>query len=365
MPLLPRKKDDLPASRPSHGAWLFRDGIIVVITALVVFAVFTQMAWFTVRRDMGDRVLVEIRDGAPLIEISRSLNKAGVIRSAGKFTLVVRLLGLTENLQAGTYEFGPRLSELDVLLALRYGEVAGRVVTIPEGFRASQIAALLERKVNLDAGEFMELVHDPEVMRSFGISAPSLEGYLHPDTYRLRLDATPRDAVIMMVEETLRFMDAARVARAESLGMTVHEALTLASIVEAEALFDRERARISAVYHNRLSHGWRLEADPTVRYALGKYGRKLYFKDLETDSPYNTYRNPGLPPGPICNPGNASIVATLHPDADSDDFFFVANGDGTHTFTRTFSEHVKAKERARALQEARERGFSLDTGDDG
>ena len=365
MPLSFRKRDDMPRARRPGRMWFLRDVVLVAIMALVVFAAFTQMAWFTLRRDIGDRVLVEVREGAPLSEIGRVLEEAGLIRSAGKFVLVVRLLGLTEDLQAGTYEFGPRFSELDVLMSLRYGDVAGRSVTIPEGYRASQIAAVFERKVGIDAGEFMELVHDPEVMKALGVSAPSLEGYLHPDTYRMRLDADARDAVDMMVFETMSFMDGRRMARAESLGMSVHEVLTLASIVEAEALLDRERARIAAVYHNRLENGWRLEADPTVRYALGKYGRKLYFKDLDTRSPYNTYRTTGLPPGPICSPGKASIEATLYPDPTSDDFFFVANGDGTHTFSRTFAEHVKAKERARSLEKARERGFSLDTDGNG
>ncbi|MBD3348278.1 MAG: endolytic transglycosylase MltG [Candidatus Eisenbacteria bacterium] len=359
------RRSDLPRARKRGRAWFVRDAVIVLVMALVVFAVFTQLTWFTVRRDIGERVLVEVRGGAPLREIARELEKAGVVRSSGKFVLAVRVLGLTEKLQAGTYEFGPRLSELDVLRSLRYGEVAGRRITVPEGYRASQIAALLERKLGIDSGEFMELVHDPEVMRSLDVSAPSLEGYLHPDTYRMRLDATAREAIEMMVEETMSFLEGPRRQRAESIGLTVHQVLTLASIIEAEALFDRERPRISAVYHNRLERGWRLEADPTVRYALGKYGRKLYYKDLDSDSPYNTYRNAGLPPGPICSPGKASITAALYPDPDSEDFFFVADGDGTHTFSRTFSEHVKAKARARDRRKAQDTGFSLDTDEDG
>ena len=130
-------------------------------------------------------------------------------------------------------------------------------------------------------------------------------------------------------------------------------------------MFDRERRRISAVFHNRLRHGWRLEADPTVRYALGNYRRKLYYKDLDVDSPYNTYRYAGLPPGPVCSPGKASIRAALNPLPESEEFFFVANGDGTHTFSKTFSEHVKAKVRVRAPREPEDEGFSLDTDGNG
>jgi UPF0755 protein len=356
---------DGPPRGPRGRAWFIRDVAIVAVMAVVVFLAFTQMSWFTVRRDIGERVLVEVPAGATLREISSILGESGIIRSPRKFVLTVRLLRLTERLQAGTYEFGPSVSELEVLMALRYGEVAGRRVTIPEGYRASQIAVLLESIVEADAAEFMELVHDPDLMRALDVTAPSLEGYLHPDTYHMKLDTSAREAILAMVGETMRFLEGEKLARAESMGLSLHEVLTLASIIESEALFDRERSRISAVYHNRLEQGWRLEADPTVRYALGKFRRKLYFKDLEVDSPYNTYRFTGLPPGPICCPGTASIEAALYPLEGSEDFFFVANLDGTHTFTRTFAEHVKAKERIKAERERRSGGFSLDTSDSG
>ena len=317
---------DGPPRRPRGKMWFLRDVVVVVVMALVVFAAFTQMAWFTVRRDIGERVLVEIPAGATLREIGSTLSENGVIRSARKFVLTVRVLRLTERLQAGTYEFGPSTSELEVLMALRYGEVAGRRVTIPEGYRASQIAVVLESIIEeVDAAEFMELVHDPDLMNALGVIAPSLEGYLHPDTYHMKLDTSAREAIVLMAGETLRFLDAGMRARADSLGLSPHEVLTLASIIESEALYDRERERISAVYHNRLNHDWRLEADPTVRYALGKFRRKLYFKDLDVDSPYNTYKHTGLPPGPICSPGRACIVAALYPLQGNDDFFFVAN----------------------------------------
>jgi UPF0755 protein len=188
-------------------------------------------------------------------------------------------------------------------------------------------------------------------MSELGVKAPSLEGYLFPDTYRFRLGTTAREAIVKMVAETERIFDLRRRGRADSIGMTVLEVLTLASIVEAEAMIDRERPRIAAVYHNRLEHGWRLEADPTVRYAMGNYRRKLYYGDLDVDSPYNTYRNTGLPPGPICSPGLSSIDAVLYPRPDTHDFFFVSNGDGTHSFSRTFDEHIRARNRVARARE--------------
>jgi UPF0755 protein len=335
----------------------------VIASAALVFAVVSQASWLLSARELEKRTLVVIAPGLNVRQIAANLERDGIIRDAGRFVLATRFFRAANRLQAGVYEFGPEYSELEVLLALKYGDVAGRTVTIPEGFRAAQVAALLDGVLDVPPAEFMDHVHDPALASSLGVSAPSLEGYLHPETYRVRLDATPRDVVVMMVEETMRLLGPTTAARADSLGMNVHEILTLASIIEMEAMLDAERDRISAVYHNRLEHGWRLEADPTVRYAIGKFRRKLYYKDLDVDSPYNTYRRTGLPPGPICSPGKASIVAALYPARDSEEFFFVANGDGTHTFSATFSEHVKARQRIERDRGAKE--FSLDTGDGG
>jgi UPF0755 protein len=357
----PRIPGAMSLWRRMRGKWFVRDLILVVVVALFTFGALTQAFWFLSVREIDGRVLVEIPEGANVRNIAVILHREGLVRDPAKFVLASQLLRLTKDLQAGTYEFGPEFSELQVLLALRYGEVAGRHVTIPEGYRASQIAGILESKLGIPSAEFMRLVNDPELMTDLGVSAPSLEGYLHPDTYRFRLGTTAREAVVRMVDETWRLFDSRRRARADSIGMTALEVLTLASIVEAEAMLDRERPRIAAVYHNRLEHGWRLEADPTVRYALGNYRRKVYYGDLDVDSPYNTYRNTGLPPGPICSPGTASIDAVLYPRRNTHDFFFVSNGDGTHTFSRTFEEHVRARNALSGAQEDSEGEFPLDT----
>jgi UPF0755 protein len=372
------ERDDSPTSLTEHprdpkrhvrgrprirGVWFPRDLAIVLGSAALVFLVVSQAFWLLGTRELDSRTLVEIFPGLNVRQIARQLEREGIIRDASKFVMASRILRAADRLQAGVYEFGPQYSELEVLLALKHGHVAGRTVTIPEGYRATQIAALLDGVLDIPAAAFMDLVYDPALASSLGVSAPSLEGYLHPETYRIRLDATPREVIVMMVDETMRLFDSRKAARAETLGMSVNETLTLASIIEKEAMLDAERDRISAVYHNRLDHGWRLEADPTVRYAIGKFHRRLYYKDLEVDSPYNTYRRATLPPGPICSPGSASIEAALYPASASRDFFFVANGDGTHTFSETFAEHVKARQRIEREREAKE--FSLDTGGGG
>ncbi len=358
----PRKPRNRSLWSRIRAKWFVRDLVVVTVIALAVFWVLTQAFLFLAARELDERVLVEIPEGASVRRIARILESKGLVRDPDKFVLATRILGQTHNLQAGTYEFGPEFSELELVLALKYGEVAGRHVTVPEGYRASQIAALLEKTLDIDPAEFMGLVYDTGLMSELGVSAPSLEGYLHPDTYRFRIGTTARAVIVRMVGETKCVFDLQRMARAESMNMSVLEVLTLASIVESEAMLDHERSRIAAVYLNRLEHGWRLEADPTVRYALGNYRRKLYYSDLDADSPYNTYRTTGLPPGPICSPGVASIDAVLNPRPDTHDFFFVANGDGTHTFSRTFDEHIRARDRAAMPPEQPTAGeFSLDT----
>jgi UPF0755 protein len=352
-----------PTPQNRRKGWFVRDLIILSFVALALFLVLVQGLAFLRTREIDRRILVQIPEGSAFGEIAGVLENAGLVHDMRRFRLAARALDMDEKLQAGAYEFGPRYSELELLLALSQGEVATRRVTIPEGYRIEQIAVLLEGAVGLDAAEFVRLANDPEVVARLRFYAPSLEGYLYPDTYRVELNMLEMAAIEMMTWETSRIFER-NAAHAESLGMSMHDVLTLASIIEAEALFDRERPRISAVYHNRLDTGHRLEADPTVRYAKGIYHRKLYYSDLRFESPYNTYRHSGLPPGPIGSPGIASIRAALYPISGSDEFFFVANGDGTHTFTRTFSEHVRARERITAARHAEPAGpeFSLDDG---
>jgi len=352
-----------PTPQKRRKGWFVRDLIILSIVAVVLFLFLIQGLAFLRTREIDRRILVQIPEGAAFSEIAATLEAAGLVHDMQRFRLAAQVLDMDGKLQAGAYEFGPRYSELELLLALSQGEVATRRVTIPEGYRIEQIAVLLEGAVGLDAEEFVRLANDPEVIARLRFYAPSLEGYLYPDTYRVELDMEEMAAIEMMTWETGRIFER-YATRAESLGMSMHEVLTLASIIEAEALFDRERPRISAVYHNRLDTGQRLEADPTVRYAKGIYHRKLYYSDLRFESPYNTYRHSGLPPGPIGSPGTASIRAALYPVSGSDEFFFVANGDGTHTFSRTFSEHVRARERITAGRHAEpaEPEFSLDDG---
>ena len=191
------------------------------------------------------------------------------------------------------------------------------------------------------AGEFMDLVHDPDFITELGITAPSLEGYLYPDTYNFAKGVNPRDIFRMMVQRLRKYFDQELLKRAEEVGMSEREVITLASIIEKEVVYNSERPLVSAVYNNRLKSNMRLQADPTVNYGVLKQANSITRIDLKRVTPYNTYAIYGLPPGPIASPGIRSIRAALNP-ANSDYLYFVSKNNGTHHFSRTGIEHMKA-----------------------
>jgi UPF0755 protein len=191
----------------------------------------------------------------------------------------------------------------------------------------------------------MEATKDSTLLSEFRIRADSFEGYLFPDTYLLDWPIGAKEVVRRMAQRFTEVYATAIDTPSDSIVYDRKQIVTLASIIQAEAVFESEMPKISAVYHNRLKAGWRLEADPTVAYALGGVRRKLWYKDLRVDSPYNTYKYRGLPPGPICSPGGAALAAAASPEPGSENFYFVANGTGRHTFSKTYYEHLKAKHR--------------------
>jgi UPF0755 protein len=188
----------------------------------------------------------------------------------------------------------------------------------------------------------MEIVSDPFVCTHYGVQASTLEGYLYPDTYQFHLDPTPEEIVERMINRFWNIFDDSLRERAREMGLSIHQIVTLASIVEGEAVIDSERTVIAALYWNRLNRNMRLQADPTIQYIIRNGPRRLYKKDLAIDSPYNTYLHRGLPPGPVTNPGYASIYAVLYP-ASVNYLYMVANGDGSHSFSMSISGHLKAK----------------------
>ncbi len=282
--------------------------------------------------------IVWIRPQTGALTIATALRDAGVIRSRFAFLAVAVARGTRRHLLAGEYEFVPGLSLLEIVRRLEQGRGLVHEVTVPEGFAAQQIAELLADRGLVDRDRFVSLLRDRQTLEQYGFGGGSLEGYLFPDTYRL-VKGMSEDAIIQrMVRRFQEVFGPKERGRAEELEMSVPEVVTMASLIEREARVPEERPLISAVFHNRLRRGMPLQSDPTVLYGLSRFSGKLTKANLLARSPYNTYLNQGLPPGPIANPGRASIMAALYP-ASSRFLYFVSRNDGTHAFSNTLKEH--------------------------
>jgi UPF0755 protein len=290
-----------------------------------------------------DRYLV-IPSGATLKEVSFHLRDEGYIRHPHIFTILVTLMGKEGNIHAGAYCFEGKTSILRIAKDITQGRVATKQVTIPEGLNYAGIAEIVMESIGGDTAEYKGFESDPELLGHIGLEINRLEGFLFPDTYIVPADITPKNFLRTMITRYHEVFDDSLRERAREIGFSEIEVVTLASIIEKETRLESERRTISGVFHNRLKRGIALEADPTVRYALSKYKGRLLYKDLEVDSPYNTYRHRDLPPGPICSPGKASILAALYPD-EVDYYYFVAAGDGSHIFSRTLAQHNRARKR--------------------
>lgn len=295
----------------------------------------------------GQPVRVVIPEGSSMRVAADSLSRAGIISRAKLFRLYGRISGNDRGLKPGTYLLKRGTPWPEIMKALVGGRGLVRSVTVPEGFALSQITPLLATALSVPPDSVSAAARDTALLRELGVRTPTLEGYLFPDTYAFPEGTAARRAVTEMVRRFQREWDPAWDARLAQLGRTRHEIVTLASIVEEEATVAAERPLIAAVYYNRLRIGMLLQADPTVQYAKRSHTERVTLKDLEIDSPYNTYKYPGLPPGPIASPGGASLRATLFP-ATTDNLYFVAFPDGHHEFRRTLDEHNAVRDRIRA-----------------
>ena len=299
-----------------------------------------------------ERRTLIVERGKSLSAIAAELERQGVIRSTVGFMALARIMRLDRRIKAGQYSFVRGITVPALLRALERGMYGLDLLTVPEGLTLRELAQLLERRIGMPATTLDSLARDQAFLDSLGVEAPSLEGWLAPDSYEWLPGTAPEMVLRTMVARTRE-----RVARATAgrdslpFGFGPLEVLTLASIVEAEAQVDDERPRIARVYLNRIGMNMRLQADPTVGYAIGRGPRsRLTFKDLRFESPYNTYLNDGLPPGPICSPGLASIRAVVNAEPGVRDLYFVARGEGRHLFARTYAEHLANIQAARALR---------------
>ncbi|MFZ5641885.1 MAG: endolytic transglycosylase MltG, partial [Bacillota bacterium] len=257
-----------------------------------------------------------------------------------------RSQGLAAKMQAGEYSLNTGMSVPEIIRRITGGEVDTLVFTIPEGYNLKQITDTLVGKGLVDRARFTELLAGGNFNYDFLQGLPAgekrLEGYLFPDTYHINKGTTEEEIMNIMLARFAREITPEFKQKAGALGLTLHQAVTLASVIEREAAKDEERPRVAAVFLNRMKKGWKLESCATVQYALGTNKTRLLYKDLQVESPYNTYKYKGLPPGPIAAPGRASLLAAVNP-AKEDYMFFVVSEEGQHVFSRTIQEHNRNK----------------------
>jgi UPF0755 protein len=304
------------------------------------------------RAERGSQpVRVVVPRGASVRAVAESLAARGVIGSATLFRAYVAWSDRDRALKPGTYQLRPGTPYGELVNALVNGRGLVHVITVVEGWEMRQIAAQLARALAVPPDSVDAAVRDTALRARLDVPTPTLEGYLFPATYTFPAGTTARTAVREMVARFERAWRPEWDARLQALALRRHDAVTLASIVEREAVKPEERPVIAAVYYNRLRKGMRLEADPTVQYALGRHTARVLYRDLEIDSPYNTYRRTGLPPGPIGSPGAPSLAAAVNP-ANVPYLFFVAHPDGHHEFRTTYAEHLQAVREVRAAGRA-------------
>lgn len=284
--------------------------------------------------------------GASFSAVTDSLEAHGVITHPASFKLLARVRGVDRSVHAGVYEFPAGTSPWKALTMLAHGQKAALRFTVPEGLTIPEIASLAAEKLGIPPDSFVAAARDSAAAKALlGMQVPSFEGFLRPETYLLPADINARELVRVLAEGFKAEWVPAWDARLDSLKMNRVALVTLASIVEGEARADEERETIAGVYHNRLKIGMPLQADPTVQYAIilkrGRRKPRLFLKDYQINSPYNTYLNRGLPPAPVNSPGRRSIEAALYP-ANVRYLYFVAGADGRHVFSRTYNEHLRA-----------------------
>jgi len=291
----------------------------------------------------GD-IRITIPTHQPLKTTADMLFRSGVIRSPLYFYGYARLSGYGQRIQAGEYQLSGIMTPKQILEILASGKVYHYKITIPEGFNLNEIAATIAREGLMDEHGFLETARNPGLSHTLNIDADTVEGYLFPDTYYFTKGTDAERIISTMTRRFRQSLTPAMIEQAGKEGLTIHQAVTLASLIEKETGADNERPIVSSVFHNRLKRKMRLESDPTVVYGIDHFDGKITRQQLATPTPYNTYMCEGLPFGPIASPGLKSILAAIYP-AQTDYLYFVATNDKTHQFSRTLDEHLKAVRR--------------------
>ena len=323
-----------------------RRGIIFFMSLVLISAAATL---FWPQQNPHKIIKIKIEPGSTLKNISNLLASKNIISNKKIFSLAVMIMGKEKQLPTGTFRLVNAKSNHSIIQQLIYGAPEIKKVRILEGWNINQITNHLSITMGFDSLDLVELIENKNFISKHGINSSSLEGYLSPNTYFFFEGESPHSVLTELIKEYKSFWNINNYERAKELNLTEHEVVTLASIIEGEAIYDSERAKISAVYHNRLNINMKLQADPTIQYIISDSPRRLLNKDLKIKSAYNTYLHKGLPPGPINCPGKNSLRAALYPEKN-DFIYFVASGDGYHTFTTNENDHNRAKRKLQKLR---------------
>ncbi len=313
----------------------FIDLGIKIVAILIVIGFALSMILFLPGYS-GERKEIVIEPGMGAKDVAKLLTDKGIIPNPYLFRLAAKLYGKERKIKAGKYILRKDMSLFEILKTIVEGKGVLEAVTIPEGLTSSQIADIfLKKGIIKDKEKFLKIVKEK-----------NLEGYLFPDTYYVQEDYGEKRVIDMMVKRFEEKLPKDFQERAKKLGLSEKDVIILASLVEKEAKYQEDRPKIASVFLNRLKKGMKLESCATIQYILGNPKPNLSYEDLKIKSPYNTYLHKGLPPGPICNPGEASIMAVLYP-AKTDYLYFVAGKDGRHLFAKTYKEHLKNKRKVK------------------
>ncbi len=342
--------------------WVIGLGILVLLAAIAVAIGYRIVFGSNTNAYDGERSVLVPR-GASFVQVTDSLVARGILDSRGSFELVGKLTGWADQVKAGHYAFESGASNYDLLERIRKGLQSPVQVTIPPGTRPAVIAAVAGRDMEFGADAFRETLADTALAQELGTDVRHLFGYMLPETYFFYWLEQPQTVVRRVKEQFDQYYDKDLREGAEAQGLSKDDVLTLASIVEWETALESEKPRVAGVYLNRIQRGWPLQADPTVQFAVMEHEgqkRRLLNADYAIDHPYNTYSFRGLPPGPVTNPSPSSLHAVAFPEKH-DFMYFVAKGDGSHTFSRTLQEHNRAAAEYHRMMIDRRRAQAADT----
>jgi len=315
---------------------------INTITSITIsFLIILSTAFLSINNREITPKTITINKGMSLNTVINLLQENNIIINKNVLKAKIMIQGLSSKVPTGTFLIEGKVSDSKLIdIIFNKGPIKLKL-TIPEGTSSKKIFESINLLLNTNY-QFEDLLTEKNILSKYDIDGSSFEGYLYPNTYYFYYDTSPEDIIDTLVSQFWKEFDENLISRANELGLSVHEVVTLASIIEGEAMLDNERSTISSVYHNRLKINMKLQADPTIQYIIKGPPKTLSTRDLRIKSPYNTYQNYGLPPGPINNPGIQSIKAALYP-LETNYLFFVAQGDGSHAFTTNEKDHEAAK----------------------